>query len=399
MNRALLLPALALAAACSVNESSNAQPGPSNADAAALKAATAGVAKPVAEAPFTITPMATFVEPWAIAFLPGGKQALVSEKRGTLKLWTVGSGNAGTDVPGVPKVDYGGQGGFGDVVLHPKFSENGLVYLSYAEAGEGDTRGAAIARGKLVIGKDGRGALQDVSVIWRQSPKVAGRGHYGHRILFAADGHMFVSSGERQKFDPAQDMNANLGKILRLNDDGTPAAGNPWADKGGVTAQIWALGIRNPLGIAFDGQGRLWDMEMGPKGGDELNLIEKGKNYGYPIVSNGDHYDGRTIPDHDTRPEFETPKTWWTPVISPGNLIFYSGDVFPAWKGSAFISGLSSKALVRVTFAGDKVTEAERFLMSARIRNVTQGPDGALWLLEDGEDGATGRLLRLTPKG
>lgn len=392
-----LLPMLALAAACSASDGSNAQTAaPASGDAAALKAATMAKANPVA-APFTATPVAQFQEPWAMAFLPDGQHILVTEKTGKLKLQPV-KGGAAIDIAGVPPVDHGGQGGLGDVALHPHFVHNGIVYLSYAEAGEGDTRGAAVARAKLV--RNGAAAsLQDVKVIWRQSHKVTGRGHFGHRLLFAPDGHLFVSSGDRQKFDPAQDMNANLGKILKLKDDGTPAADNPWADKGGVAAEIWALGIRNPLGIAFDAQGRLWDMEMGPKGGDELNLIEKGRNYGYPIVSNGDHYDGKDIPDHDTRAEFAAPALWWTPVISPGNMIFYTGSLFPAWKGSAFISGLSSQALVRVTIDGTSAREAERYEMGARIRNVTQGPDGALWLLEDQREGKGGRLLKLTPKG
>lgn len=393
--RAILLPALALAAACSAGGGGNAQTAPGK-DGAVTDASTAARAAP-ATPPFVATPVATFVEPWAMAFLPGGKQALVTEKKGVLKLLTI-DGAASIDVAGVPTVVYGGQGGLGDVALHPGFARNGLVYLSYAEAGEGDTRGAAVARGRLVTA-DGGARLENVQVIWRQSPKVSGRGHYGHRILFAPDGHLFISSGERQKFTPSQDMNANLGKILRLNDDGSVPKDNPFADKGGVTAQIWSLGHRNPLGLAFDAKGQLWNMEMGPEGGDELNRVVRGANYGYPVVSNGNHYGGADIPDHDTRPEFSRPALWWTPVVSPGDLIFYSGTMFPQWKGSAFIPGLSSQSLVRVVTSGSSAREAERFEMGARIREVEQGPDGALWLLEDGENGATGRLLKLTPKG
>lgn len=391
--KTMLLPALALAAACSAG-GGNAQSGQVGGTGEGSDGATAATAAPVA-APFVATPAASFVEPWAMAFLPGGRQALITEKKGALKLWTV-DGKA-VDVAGVPAVDYGGQGGLGDVALHPAFATNGLVYLSYVEAGEGDTRGAAVARGRLMTtGPAPR--LEDVTVIWRQSPKVAGRGHFGHRLLFGADGHLFISSGERQKFDPAQDMAANLGKVLRLNDDGSVPGDNPFADKAGVTAQIWSLGHRNPLGIAFDASGQLWDIEMGPKGGDELNRVDRGANYGYPTVSNGDHYDGKPIPDHDTRPDFARPALWWTPVISPGDMIFYSGAMFPAWKGSALIAGLSSKALVRVAFDGGRAREAERFEMGARIREVEQAPDGAVWLLEDGENGGTGRLLRLTAK-
>lgn len=340
---------------------------------------------------FETTVLASFDEPWAMTFL-NDRQLLITEKQGVLKLYTIG-GAAG-DVAGVPKVAYGGQGGLGDVVLHPDFARNGLLYLSYAEAGEDGTRGAAVARGKLTVDEKGGGKLSDVTVIWRQVPKVSGGGHYGHRIVFGPDGHLWISSGERQKFDPAQDIESNLGKIVRLNDDGSVPDDNPFADKGGVTAQIWSLGQRNPLGIAFDSRHELWEVEMGPRGGDELNLIKRGGNYGYPTVSNGDHYDGRIIPDHATRPEFIAPVVWWTPVISPASFIIYSGSVFPDWRGNGFIGGLSSRALIRVEFNGDKAREAERFDMGKGIREVEQGPDGAIWLLEDGADG---RLVKLTP--
>ncbi len=347
--------------------------------------------------PFQVTEAARFEEPWAMTFLPDGR-LLITEKKGKLKLVKLGAtadANEVGNITGVPEVAYGGQGGFGDVVLHPQFASNGWVYISYAEAGESDTRGAAVARAKLALDANGGGALTDLSVIWRQFPKVTGQGHYGQRIAFGPDGKLWISSSERQKFTPAQDMQANLGKIIRLNDDGTVPADNPFAAQGGVAAQVWSLGHRNALGIAFDAQGRLWEQEMGPKGGDELNLIERGKNYGYPIVSNGDHYDGRDIPDHDTRPEFEAPKVTWNPVISPGGLMFYSGDKFPAWKGNAFIGGLSSESLVRIEFDGTNAKEAERYGMGERIREVEQGPDGNLWLLEDG-NGA--KLLKLSPK-
>ena len=345
--------------------------------------------------PFVVEALGQFDEPWAMTFLPGGRQALISEKRGALKLWT--QGGATVDVAGVPAVDYGGQGGLGDVIVHPNFANNGLVYLSYAEAGEGGNRGAAVGFGRLVV--EGNAArLADFAVIWRQAPKMDGRGHYGHRLLFSPDGqHLYISSGDRQEFTPAQDMNANLGKVLRLNPDGSVPADNPFADRGGVTAQIWTLGHRNPLGIAFDGDGRLWEVEMGPKGGDEMNLIERGRNYGYPIVSNGDHYDGRVIPDHDTRPEFAAPKVTWTPVISPGDMIIYSGSQFPAWRGDALIAGLSGEALVRVDLDGTNAREAERFPMGQRLREIEQHPDGSLYILEDEDEGEGGRLLRLTP--
>lgn len=351
--------------------------------------------------PFVATPIAKLDEPWAMAFLPDGRM-LITEKAGTLRVVTQ-DGDISDPVSGVPEVDYGGQGGLGDVVLHPDFAANNVVYISYAEAGEGDRRGAAVARAELALNDNG-GALNNVEVIWRQENKLVGRGHYGHRIAFSPDGYMFISSGDRQKFDPSQDMRQNVGKIVRLNDDGSVPADNPFADQGGVTAQIWSLGHRNPLGLAFDTQGRLWNQEMGPANGDELNLVLRGRNYGYPVVSNGDHYArgddyvGAAIPDHDTRPEFEAPKAYWVPAISPGGLMFYDGDLFPDWQGNAFIGGLSSQALIRVEIDGDTAREAERFEMGARIREEEQGPDGAIWLLEDERNGTGGRLLKLTPK-
>ena len=341
--------------------------------------------------PFTVTRVAEFNEPWAMAFLPDGR-LLVTEKRGALKLYSIG-GEA-VDVAGVPAVEYGGQGGFGDIALHPAFASNGLVYLSYAERGEGGA-GAAVARARLVVG-DSRASLEELSVIWRQVPKVDGRGHYGHRIAFGPDGFLYISSGERQKFTPAQDMRSNLGKIVRLHDDGRVPSDNPFARQGGVTAEIWSLGHRNPLGLAFDAQGQLWDVEMGPRGGDELNRVQRGANYGYPEVSDGDHYSGQRIPDHVTRPEFAAPAVSWNPVISPSSLLFYSGDEFPQWRGNAFIGGLSSTSLIRIAFGdGGAAREADRFDMPERIRAVEQGPDGALWLLEDGRGAG---LLRLTAR-
>ena len=346
---------------------------------------------PAASAPtFAVAEVATFNEPWAMSFLPDGR-LLVTEKRGALKLLKPG-GKIAT-VTGTPAVDYGGQGGFGDVVPHPQFASNGWIYLSYAEKGERDTRGAAVARARLTFDAEGGGALSELRVIWRQVPKVDGRGHYGHRIAFGPDGKLWISSGERQHFDPAQDMRSNLGKVLRLNDDGSTPADNPFVGQGPVSAQIWTLGHRNLLGMAFDAQARLWVAEMGPKGGDELNLIERGRNYGWPKVSNGNHYDGSDIPDHDTAPEFEAPKISWTPVIAPASMIFYSGAVFPDWRGDALLAGLASKALVRVEFDGDRAREAARYDMGQRIREVEQGPAGEIWLLEDGPGG---RLLKLS---
>lgn len=343
---------------------------------------------------FVVTAYERYREPWALEFLPDGR-LLISEMGGSLRL-RAADGTLGL-ITGLPEVDHGGQGGFGDIVLHPDFAENNLLYFSYVEAGQGDTRGAVVARAELVLSGNG-GELRNTEILWRQDPKVPGQGHYSHRIAFGPDGYLWISSGERQKFDPAQDMNANLGKVIRLDDDGSVPRDNPFYDRGGVTAQIWSLGHRNLLGLAFDASGQLWDVEMGPMGGDELNRVLRGANYGYPIVSNGDHYDGTPIPDHDTRPEFEAPAVWWNPVISPSSLIFYSGDEFPAWQGDAFIGGLSSQSLVRIEFDGDSAREAQRFDMGRRIRAVEQGPDGAIWLLEDGREGrgGNGTLLKLT---
>lgn len=344
---------------------------------------------------FQVDAIAEFDEPWAMTFLPDGR-LLITEKAGRLLVVTQ-DGQKSSPVKGVPEVDYGGQGGLGDVILHPGYADNGLIYLSYAEAGNGGVRGAAVARAELKLDDQG-GQLRNLEVIWRQHPKVSGRGHYGHRLAFAADGKLFISSGERQKFDPAQDMQQNLGKIIRLNDDGSVPQDNPFVDRGGVSAQIWSLGHRNPLGLAFDPSGQLWSHEMGPRGGDELNRIVRGDNYGYPIVSNGSHYDGRPIPDHDTRPEFHAPEVFWVPVISPAGFIIYTGGLFPDWQGDGFIGGLSSRSLVRISFDagenGDKTEEAERFNMGRRIREIEQGPDGAIWLLEDQSGG---RLLKITP--
>jgi aldose sugar dehydrogenase len=346
--------------------------------------------------PFETTVIADFDEPWAMTFLPESNQALITEKKGKLLLWE--SEGEVVEVGGVPSVAYGGQGGLGDVIIHPDFANNKFVYLSFAEAGEGGY-GAAVARGKLGS-EAGKPMLTDVQVIWRQEPKVSGQGHYGHRLAFGPDGMLYISSGDRQKFTPAQDFNQNLGKIVRVTDGGMIPSDNPYYDQGRIKSQIWSYGHRNPLGIAFDAQGRLWNQEMGPEGGDELNLVKKATNYGYPKVSNGRNYGAATddIPDHTPGDGFEAPKVFWNPAISPGGLMIYSGDMFSDWKGSAFIGGLGAKALVRVKLDGETATKADQWDMGARIREVEQGADGAIWVLEDGARGSEGRLLKLTPK-
>ena len=343
--------------------------------------------------PFRSTPVATLQEPWAMVFLPDGR-LLVTQKGGSLRLVDPVSGQMGT-ISGVPAVAHGGQGGLGDVILHPQFAGNRRIYLSHVER-SGSSYGAVVLRARLSLDGAGGGHLDSIERIWEQVPKVSGQGHFSHRLAFDPAGKLWITSGDRQKFDPAQDMSTNLGKIVRLNDDGSVPADNPFVAQGGVAAQVWSLGHRNPLGIAFDAGGRMWSHEMGPEGGDELNLVLRGRNYGWPLVSNGNHYGGAPIPDHDTRPDLEAPKTWWTPVIAPAGMIIYSGRLFPTFEGDAFIGGLASQALVRVRFNGTAAEEYRRYPMGRRIREVEQGPDGAIWLLEDG---AGGRLLKLTPPG
>ncbi len=371
---ALLITASLLAVAC--------QP-------AAQSQATAATS----DKPFDVTVVADFDAPWAMTFLPDGR-ALITEKDGRLKLWE--SDGPIVNVTGTPKVDSAGQGGFMDVVLAPDFASSNIVYFSFSEKGEGG-KGVALAMAKLDT-STAAPKLNDLKTIFRASPYVDGNGHYSGRIAFSLDGkYLFFTNGERQKFDPAQDPKTTLGKVLRLNLDGTPAADNPLAAKGFHPA-IWSYGHRNLLGIAFDAKGNLWEQEMGPQGGDEVNLIKPGLNYGYPKASNGDHYDGRDIPDHKAGDGFEAPKVFWNPAISPGGLMIYSGDMFKGWKGNAFLGGLGATALVRVTLHGENPAKADQWNMGARIREVEQGPDGAIWLLEDGNNGSEGRLLKLTPK-
>ncbi|MGH8636271.1 MAG: PQQ-dependent sugar dehydrogenase [Burkholderiales bacterium] len=353
----------------------------------------AGSGQEPAGLPFRVQVVADFESPWAMTFLPDGRM-LITEKAGTLYVVSA-DGQQRTRVDGIPAVSSDGQGGFMDVVLHPGFAQNRLVYFSYAEAGQGG-KGVVLARGAFADGA--QPALQNVETLFRASPYVEGDGHFSGRIAFSTDGHLFFTNGERQKFEPAQDPKATLGKVLRLTDDGKPAPGNPLAAKGFHPA-VWSYGHRNLLGIAFDASGNLWEQEMGPKGGDEVNLILPGRNYGYPIVSEGDHYDDKPIPDHDTRPEFEKPKVSWNPVISPGGLMVYSGRLWPQWKGDLFIGGLSSRALIRVDVEGTNARKGDQWPMGERIREPEEGPDGAIWLLEDGRRESKGRLLKLTPPG
>ena len=335
--------------------------------------------------------IAEFNEPWALAVLADGR-LLITEKSGQLILFNPRDQKK-TFIKNLPKVAYGGQGGFGDIVLHPKFAQNHQMYLSYAEAGQGGY-GAVVIRADLNLDQ-AQPQLDNITTIWKQVPKVRGQGHYAHRVLFDGSGKLWISSGERQKFDPAQDLTSNLGKIIRINDDGSVIVDNPFQSQGEVAKQVWSFGHRNPLGMAFDEQGQLWVVEMGPKGGDELNLIQKGKNYGYPVVSNGDHYSGLNIPDHVTRPEFEAPKLDWTPVISPSSLIFYTGQMFPKWQDKAIIGGLSSEALIIVDTTAQPVKEIQRIDMKERIRGLQQAKDGSIWVIEDGKHADLIQLVKL----
>ena len=355
---------------------------------------------------FTTKTVASFDEPWAMTALPRihsqPPKLLVTQKAGELLIVDTATG-VKTSVNGVPKVAYGGQGGLGDIILAPDFATSNNIYISYVEAGKGadsNKFGAKVIKATLMGLDTDAPRLQAITPIWEQTPKLKGQGHYSHRLLFSPDGqYLYISSGERQEKTPAQDMSVNLGKIIRLHPDGSVPADNPFAQNGSdIATQFWTIGHRNILGMAFDDKGRLWAHEMGPRGGDEFNLIEKGNNYGWPVVSNGRNYSGTDIPDHDTRPDFVAPKISWTPVISPSSMSIYQTgkyNDFPAWQGNALISGLSSKALIVVKFADNNdAAERYRYDMGERIRSVLT-VDGQVWLLEDGDKG---RLLQLLPR-
>ena len=390
----------------------------------ALAQINAGPLAPTTNPPFKVTQVATFDLPWRIAFLPDGRM-LITEKGGKLFLATT-TGQK-TEVSGVPPVQFEGQNGLLGVYLGPDFATDRSVYLTYSEPGpDSRTSSLALARATLRI-DNGAPSLSDLKVIWHDPIKGKG-GQVGAAVAFSPDKKfLFLTAGDRQRFTPAQDPNQPAGKILRLTLDGKPAPGNPMAGKTGAgsvgvidpaanteaaktapvvrtfvftgpnltPSETWTSGHRTPYGLAFAPDGRLWELEHGPRGGDELNLIEPGKNYGWPLVSYAVNYDGTPIPSPDTRADLAKPVIYWTPVIAPGNLMFYSGELFPKWKGSAFASGLVSKSLNRIIVDGATAKPAERWAMGFRVRDVEQGADGALWLLEDSNSGG---LYRLTPK-
>lgn len=348
---------------------------------------------------FIVSEHGSFDHPWAAAFVPGTQVLVITEKGGTIRAVDTANDRP-VEVDAFVEVDYGGQGGLGDIAFLPSEAADAIgartIYLSWAEAGQRNTRGAVVGKGKLDCPEAAPCTIEDLQVVWRQTPKVSGRGHYSHRLLISPDEqYLYVSSGDRQKMAPAQDISNTLGTIVRLNLDGTPAEGNPFALRDCTCDAVWSFGHRNVLGLDFDAEGRLWGVEHGPRGGDELNLVKPGQNYGWPMVSQGRHYGGKDIPDHDTRPDLAAPAVWWTPVIGPGDLHFYRGDWFRGWKGNALIAGLMSRGIVRVAIEGENAREVARYDFGERIRAVVEGPDGAIWLLEDGSGG---RLLKLTPR-
>jgi len=330
--------------------------------------------------------------PWALAFLPDGRM-LVTERSGHLRI-VERDGRVSEPLAGVPRVQARGQGGLLDVALDPRFADNRLVYLSYAEPGAGGTAGTAVARGRL-----GEGRLEDVRVIYQQQPKVGGSSHFGSRLVFARDGTLFVTQGDRAAYrDGAQDLSVGIGKIVRMNPDGSVPRDNPFVGRAGARPEIWSYGHRNVQGAALHPRtGQLWTVEHGARGGDELNRPEAGKNYGWPVITYGVDYSGARIGEGTAKPGMEQPVYYWDPVIAPSGLTFYTGDAFPDWKGSLFIGSLDRGLLVRLTLKDGRVAREERYLadLGERIRDVRNGPDGALWLLTDSPEG---RVLRLVPR-
>ena len=395
----------------------------------ALAASTAmaqvniGEQKPEADTPFAVTKVAMFKLPWRITFLPDGRM-LITEKGGAV--WLTTQAGDKTPVANVPAVVAKGQGGLLGVFLSPRYASDHIVYLTYAEPQDAGGSSLALAKAKLSL-TPGAEALQDLKVIWRDGGGGEG-GQFGAQIAFSPDGKLlYLTVGDRQRMTPAQDPNSPLGKILRLTLDGKPAPGNPMAGRTGADSvpitdppadtekaktapvvrtytfpgpnltpsETWSTGHRTPYGLAFAPDGKLWEVEHGPRGGDELNLIQPGRNYGWPLVSYAINYDGVPIDSPDTRPDLEKPVLYWTPVIAPGNLAFYHGAMFPQWEGSALVTGLSTLSLSRIVITGAAAKSAERWSVGFRARDVEVAPDGALWMLQDSTNGG---LYCVTPK-
>lgn len=384
---------------------------PALAAIAVLPSLAMAQSQPAAVKP-NIERLATLEFPWAIAYLPDGR-LLVTEKPGRLRIWD--GKTLSPPLEGLPAISYresrAEQGGLLDVAVDPEFSQNRHIYLSYSE--EVQPRGTAPQEtddprfGGFIDLKDNRlrrgvvaratldgSRLGSVQVIWAQEPTTVGRGHFGNRLAFGRDNTLFITSGDRMRFDPAQDPKSNLGKVVRINRDGSFPKDNPFAGKADTRGDVWSVGHRNMLAAAaHPTTGQLWVFEMGPLGGDEFNIVEPGRNYGWPVVSDGNNYDKSDIPDHGTRPEFQKPVRTWTPVISPSGALFYDGALFP-WRGRVIVGSLSARSLVVLTADGGKVTKEERVEIGRRVRDVVQAPDGALMLITDDKNG---ELLRVTP--
>ncbi|WP_150462277.1 PQQ-dependent sugar dehydrogenase [Nesterenkonia ebinurensis] len=333
----------------------------------------------------TITEQAELSSPWAMEFLPGTEYLLITERTGALQLRDQETEEI-QEVSDAPEVDSAGQGGMHDVIAGPSFEQDQTVYLSWVQTTD-DGRQGVVGRAQLNAEEP---SLEHLEVIWEQDP-ASGNGHYSLRMVIHDD-HLFVTSGDRQELEPAQDMANNLGTVVRLTLDGEPAPGNPLEDQAAPADEFWTVGHRNPLGIAVDSEGNLWSSEMGPEGGDELNLLVEGANYGWPEVSMGVHYSGEEIPDHSDDDEFEAPRAHWVPAISPGNLLIYQGELFTGWQSSALLGGLSGQNLVRVELDGVDAEQVDEWDMGDRIRALAEAPDGAIWIATD-----SGRLLEARP--